>query len=137
MKRPRLTSIPLGICLVVASTGKAQSPALAEQYGFLPPEIYKLGNRIENLVIHDVNSDGKNDIVIVNGEQNRIDILFQRGKDDPEVVQVYEKIATGTITVVCVSRDEHGVMKARPFPPDIASLFEVSAEAEAGARAGA
>lgn len=48
-----------------------------------------------------------------------------------------EKIATGTITVVCVSRDEHGVMKARPFPPDIASLFEVSAEAEAGARAGA
>ena len=44
-----------------------------------------------------------------------------------------ERIATGTITVVCVSRDQHGVMKARPFPADIASLFEVSAEAEADA----
>ena len=44
-----------------------------------------------------------------------------------------EQIATGTITVVCVSRDQHGVMKARPFPADIASLFEVSAEAEADA----
>ena len=42
-----------------------------------------------------------------------------------------EKIATGTITVVCVSKDERGVMKARPFPPAIASLFEVSPEAEA------
>jgi acyl-CoA thioester hydrolase len=42
-----------------------------------------------------------------------------------------EKIATGTVTVVCVSKDEHGVMKARPFPPDIADRFEVSAEAEA------
>jgi acyl-CoA thioester hydrolase len=40
-----------------------------------------------------------------------------------------EKIATGTVTVVCVSRDEHGEMKARPFPPDIVGRFEVSAEA--------
>lgn len=42
-----------------------------------------------------------------------------------------EKIATGSVTVVCVSKDEHGVMKARPLPPNIAALFEVSAEAEA------
>ncbi len=42
-----------------------------------------------------------------------------------------EKIATGTVTVVCVSRDENGAMKARPFPPDITGRFEVSAEAEA------
>lgn len=47
-----------------------------------------------------------------------------------------EKIATGTITVVCVSKDERGVMKARPFPSDIASLFEVSGEAEAQDKAG-
>ena len=44
-----------------------------------------------------------------------------------------EKIATRTVTVVCVSKDRDGVMKARPFPPDIASRFEVSAEAEAEA----
>jgi YbgC/YbaW family acyl-CoA thioester hydrolase len=42
-----------------------------------------------------------------------------------------EKIATGTVTVVCVSRGEDGVMKARPLPPDVAGRFEVSAEADA------
>ena len=42
-----------------------------------------------------------------------------------------EKIATGTVTVVCVSRGEDGIMKARPLPPEIAGRFEVSAEAEA------
>ena len=42
-----------------------------------------------------------------------------------------EKIATGTVTVVCVSKGEDGVMKARPLPPDIAGRFEVSAEADA------
>jgi YbgC/YbaW family acyl-CoA thioester hydrolase len=42
-----------------------------------------------------------------------------------------EKIATGTATVVCVSRGADGVMKARPLPPEIAGRFEVSAEAEA------
>jgi acyl-CoA thioesterase FadM len=44
-----------------------------------------------------------------------------------------EQIATGTVTVVCVSKDQHGVMKARSFPPDIASRFEVSPDAEADA----
>jgi len=41
-----------------------------------------------------------------------------------------EKIATGTVTVVCVSRGADGVMKARALPPDIAGRFEVSPEAE-------
>ena len=42
-----------------------------------------------------------------------------------------EKIATGTVTVVCVSKGENGVMKARSLPPDITGRFEVSAEADA------
>ena len=41
-----------------------------------------------------------------------------------------EKLATGTVTVVCVSRGEDGVMKARPLPLEIAGRFEVSAGAE-------
>jgi len=41
-----------------------------------------------------------------------------------------EKLATGTVTVVCVSRGEDGVMKAQPLPLEIAGRFEVSAEAE-------
>ncbi len=42
-----------------------------------------------------------------------------------------EKIATGVVTVVCVSRGADGVMKARPLPPDIAGHFQVSPEADA------
>jgi acyl-CoA thioester hydrolase len=42
-----------------------------------------------------------------------------------------EKIATGTVTVVCVSRGKDGAMKARPLPPQIAGRFEISAEADA------
>ena len=42
-----------------------------------------------------------------------------------------EKVATGTVTVVCVSRERDGLMKSRALPPEIARRFEVSAEAEA------
>ncbi len=42
-----------------------------------------------------------------------------------------ETVATGTITVVCVTRGPDGVMKAQSIPPEIAGRFEVSAEAEA------
>jgi YbgC/YbaW family acyl-CoA thioester hydrolase len=40
----------------------------------------------------------------------------------------HERIATGSVTVVCVGKREGGGMKARPIPPEIAGLFEVSAE---------
>jgi acyl-CoA thioesterase FadM len=39
-----------------------------------------------------------------------------------------EKIATGSVTVVCVGKREGGGMQARPFPQEIADRFEVSAE---------
>ena len=42
-----------------------------------------------------------------------------------------EKIATGTVTVVCVTRGDDGVLKARSIPADIAGRFEVSPEVEA------
>jgi YbgC/YbaW family acyl-CoA thioester hydrolase len=42
-----------------------------------------------------------------------------------------EKIATGTVTVVCVSRDERGTMKARSIPPQIATRFAVAPEGDA------
>ena len=38
-----------------------------------------------------------------------------------------EKIATGSVTVVCVGKREGGGMKARPIPQEIADRFEVSA----------
>jgi hypothetical protein len=52
-----------------------------EQYGFLPPEIYKLDFRINNLLARDVDGDGKLDLVAVNNIRNRIDVLAQRSAD--------------------------------------------------------
>jgi acyl-CoA thioester hydrolase len=46
-----------------------------------------------------------------------------------------EKIATGRVTVVCVTRGQDGVMKACPLPPAVAGRFQVSTEAEASAEA--
>jgi YbgC/YbaW family acyl-CoA thioester hydrolase len=42
-----------------------------------------------------------------------------------------EKIATGTVTVVCVARGPDGGMKACPIPPEIVAHFEASPEAGA------
>jgi YbgC/YbaW family acyl-CoA thioester hydrolase len=39
-----------------------------------------------------------------------------------------EKIAAGTVTVVCVTRRPGEPMKARPLPAEIVGRFEVSAE---------
>ena len=39
-----------------------------------------------------------------------------------------EKIATGTLTIICVTRRPGQPMKAQPIPPDIAARFEVAAE---------
>ena len=42
-----------------------------------------------------------------------------------------ERIATGGLTVVCVTRGEDGRMVSAPFPDDVRNRFEVSAEAGA------
>ena len=42
-----------------------------------------------------------------------------------------ERIATGGLTVVCVTRGEDGRMRSAPFPDDVRNRFEVSAEAGA------
>ena len=36
------------------------------------------------------------------------------------------RIATGSMTVACVTRQRDGAMKAVPIPPDIAARFEVA-----------
>jgi YbgC/YbaW family acyl-CoA thioester hydrolase len=37
-----------------------------------------------------------------------------------------EQIATGTLTIICVTRRPGQPMKAQPIPPDIAARFEVA-----------
>ena len=43
-----------------------------------------------------------------------------------------ERIASGTMKIICVGREHQGgPMKAKPIPEDIASRFEVAADAVA------
>ncbi len=51
---------------------------LAQYYGFLPPEIYKLDPRTQNLLVVDINGDKLNDLVIVNPGKNQLDVLVQQ-----------------------------------------------------------
>jgi len=39
-----------------------------------------------------------------------------------------ERIATGSLTIVCTTKREGGPMTATAFPPEIAARFEVSSE---------
>ena len=84
----RFTMIALvGWSAVGSAAAFAQEePPLAHYYGFLPAEIYKLDQRIQNCLIVDINGDGLEDIVIVNNLKNRIDVLQQRkdGKAEQE-----------------------------------------------------
>ena len=61
-------------------------------------------------------------IRIVSMREKSIGYVCTLTKDD-------EKIATGTLTIVCVSRQADGAMKASLLPPEIAARLEVSAEA--------
>lgn len=56
----------------------ADSSPLAEFFGFLPVEIFKLHDRSESLLVGDINQDGKNDIVSCDNSHSRLDLLQQR-----------------------------------------------------------
>ncbi len=64
---------------------KGQDSSLASYYGFLPLEIYKLDNRISNLLIADFDGDGIDDVAVANNARSRIDLLLSsEGPADEE-----------------------------------------------------
>jgi len=56
-----------------ASAGKSR---LADYFGFLPLELYKLDYRIGNLTLGDVDGDGTDDVIVANNARSRIDLLL-------------------------------------------------------------
>jgi hypothetical protein len=77
--------------LVVSSPVSGQmpdgaNPRLADYFGFLPLEIYKLERRVDNLHIRDIDGDKVADILVANNARSRIDLLLssKRPKDEPE-----------------------------------------------------
>ena len=71
-----------------ASQGKAADDVrLADYYGFLPVEVYKLDNRIGNMVTRDLDGDKVADIAVSNNARSRIDLLLSSrkpGDDEPQ-----------------------------------------------------
>ncbi len=84
----------LGLLLAMAATTRAEEPRLAEYFGFLPLEIYKLDSRIGGVVLKDLDGDKANDIAVVNNGRSRIDLLLTTKKSDtagaskPEINEV-------------------------------------------------
>jgi hypothetical protein len=70
---------------------QSQSPEKPEQtinyadyFGFRPLEIFKLEHRSHSMLPGDFNSDGRNDLAVVDNSHSRIDLLIQRDeKPDP------------------------------------------------------
>jgi hypothetical protein len=85
----RFTELVAGVCsLVVFTTSLASaqsppvSPKLADYFGFLPLELYKLETRISNLTLRDLDGDKTDDIIVSNNARSRIDLLLSSKKPD-------------------------------------------------------
>ena len=72
------------ILACLASTAASQEPRLAEYFGFLPLEVYKLDARIGNLLVKDLDGDKTEDIAVSNNGRSRIDLLLSRKKTEPD-----------------------------------------------------
>ena len=57
-------------------TPQPASSKLADYFGFLPLELYKLDNRIGNLQLKDLDGDKVDDIIVSNNGRSRIDLLL-------------------------------------------------------------
>ncbi len=57
---------------------------LADYFGFLPLELYKLDNRIANLQLTDLDGDKTSDVMVSNNGRSRIDLLLSTKKPDDD-----------------------------------------------------
>ncbi len=98
--------------LVLGSTALAQapSPKLADYFGFLPLELYKLDTRIGNLQLKDLDGDKIDDIIVSNNGRSRIDLLLTTKKPvddktsrpfrkDPNELEYDRRLRLSSITV--------------------------------------
>ena len=59
------------------------------KYGFLSPEIYKFKTDTRLLRVHDIDGDGRKDLVFANNAQAKIEVLLRRPEPPPR--QAYER----------------------------------------------
>jgi len=68
-------SAALGLALA-AGAARGDEPRLADYFGFKPLEVYKLDDRIANLIVRDLDGDKIDDIAVANNGRSRIDLLL-------------------------------------------------------------
>src|SRR2546423_1686411 len=78
--RMTLGTIVLALGMTGGTRARADETRLADYFGFLPLEIYKLDPRISNLVLKDLDGDRIDDIIVVNNGRSRIDLLLSGKK---------------------------------------------------------
>ena len=83
----RYLRIFLGLLVIVSlfllehdALAQAPVPKLADYFGFLPLELYKLDTRIGNLQLADLDGDKIDDIIVSNNGRSRIDLLLTTKK---------------------------------------------------------
>ncbi len=80
MNQPCSLSLALFVLWLLATPTAfaAEEASLAADYGFLPLEVSKLGDRGSNLLPGDFNHDGRTDLVVIDNTHHRLDLLIQR-----------------------------------------------------------
>lgn len=85
----------LGLCWLVANLGcstAAETGDLTNRFGFTGPEIFPIDNDISLLHVADLNGDGLNDLVVVNNDRSKINLLYnQTGHTNQTVAVTGEK----------------------------------------------
>ena len=79
-------AVTVAVAMLATAVG-ADEPRLAESYGFLPLEIYKLDARISNLTTGDIDGDGTDDVIVVNNARSRIDFLLSSKGTNEDVAK--------------------------------------------------
>jgi FG-GAP-like repeat len=98
--------------LFIGEIASAQPPApkLADYFGFLPLELYKLDTRIGNLQLKDLDGDKIDDIIVSNNSRSRIDLFLSTKKPaddkasrpfrkDPNELEYDRRMRLSSITV--------------------------------------
>ncbi len=75
---------------LVPAGARGDEGRLADYFGFLPLEVYKLDKRLSNLQVRDLDGDKTDDVIVVNNGRSRIDFLMSKkpkdGADDVPVL---------------------------------------------------
>ena len=91
-----IIAVVLGLIACSDNAGAQNLPAqdLAQEYGFLPVEIYKFDNRMSNLTLADLDGDKVDDVIVSNNGRSRIDILYSSQKIDPDTEETERGVNT-------------------------------------------